>query len=847
MLAGALATPITLLSAPAGFGKTALLAGWWQELDAPRAWLSVDAHDNVRQRMWEHLIAAIRQLAPGVGDDALAELRRRGGRGHTDRWLTSLINDLAAATAPDSILALDDLHLLTAAPVRESIGELAAGIPPWLHLIISTRADPPLPLHRLRADGRLTEIREVGLRFRPDEAAALLAANGAPTMDADQVARLVERTEGWAAGLQLAAMTAEAGAVDSQLEGMTGDLRPFSDYLIAEVVDRQPPETRDFLFATAVADRINPSLAAALSGVPSSGRALRNAADQGLFLNALDGDGEWYRYHQVFAEVLRHHLRVRDPEAWTATHSAAAQWFEDHGDIATALEHWLSAGRPAEALRLALDVGFGLVDRGNADAVEAIVRRIPLSAVGDDPARQLDYGLLHLTFDPETFLTWTTHAGESIARLDEPDVNLVTQHHAVRAVAAIAVGAWDAALVHATAAADTTGGQERSTAQRRSIDHAQRAQLQVIRAAGWLEHLSDAETAFHRCRRDPRVPDALRATLAPSAWALAAALAGRIDVADHWRQRADEAADASGFHHEFAHAERLLARAMVERERGDSGAAIRTLDELHAIDVRSYFSLRSAAEVERALVGMEQRRLDAAADALDAALNVRPAGPVDRLVVARVDLVRSSWHLETGDIEGARRAAGRMPPGVWQDVAHARACLTDGAYRDAERMLRDVAPMTPRQFATVEMLRALALADRAPDAARDHVVGALDEAMNAGLSHTVLACGAGVGELIERASWVVPAQWIEHAHVVLANGAAGRVNGHVAGLVDQPTVRERDVLRFLPGRLTVPEIARELGVSPNTLKTHLKGLYRKLGVTSRDDAVTVARDLGLVR
>ena len=181
-----------------------------------------------------------------------------------------------------------------------------------------------------------------------------------------QVEQLVERTEGWAAGLQLATITMGDPACGVRVQDVVGSLRTFTDYLITEVVDQQPARMRDFLYATALVDRVNPALARVLSGAPDAGQMLRQAEQQGLFVTALDGRDEWYRYHHLFAEALRHELRVRSPEAADAIHGRAAAWFEARGEAASVLEHWLAAGRPEEALRLVIDVGFALSDRGQA-------------------------------------------------------------------------------------------------------------------------------------------------------------------------------------------------------------------------------------------------------------------------------------------------------------------------------------------------------------------------------------------------------------------------------------------------------------------------------------------------
>ena len=292
------------------------------------------------------------------------------------------------------------------------------------------------------------------------------------------------------------------------------------------------------------------------------------------------------------------------------------EWFEVHGETATALEHWLAAGRPEDALRLAVDVGFALVDRGQAVTIEAIARRIPPSVPAADPARQLAYGLLHMVFEPETFLGWVGHATATIEALAEPDDGLLTQYLTVRSMADISTGAWDDAFDHATRAltqAHVSGD---------AAGYGRRARLQVIRAAGWLERLADAEHSFTACIDDPRTPEPLRAMVAPAAWALAAAIGGRIDDADHWSHRAAAAADL-GYHSMFSTQDLLLASAMIARERGDDGAAADALEQLCGLEVKPNFSLHAIALVELAEVRLDQGRVDDAADALDAALHVR--------------------------------------------------------------------------------------------------------------------------------------------------------------------------------------------------------------------------------
>ena len=560
----------------------------------------------------------------------------------------------------------------------------------------------------MRAGGQLTEVRAADLRFVTDEAEALLAAFGMRDVGAAQVESLVERTEGWAAGLQLACITIGGDGPGVRLDDVVGSLRPFTDYLITEVVDVQPDEMRDFLFATSILDRVSPAVAIAVSGRRDADALLRQAERRGLFLTALDGSDEWYRYHHLFAQALQHEFRVRFPDAASAAHSAAAAWFEEHGDAGAALEHWLAAGRPDEALRLAVQVGFSLVDQGQAVTLERIARRIPATVPGDDPARQLDYGLIHIVFEPETFLAWVDEASRTIEQQAVPDDDLHIRHVMVQAIAAIIVGAWDDA-VDCIAEAAT-----RARALGSFSPYSQRAGLELIRAAGWSERLDEAEAAFRSYVADRRVPDASRLLVAPSAWALGAAFGGRIDEADHWVQRVTANADTHGFHGIFSIQEMLLAQAIVARERCDADAAIESIARIprdrHRLVLLATGDGRSRRRARPPRRRTPRRRDHRPRRRTTCAARCRARGGRAR---PRRRLHRPCAWLP-GDLVGARRAAERMPAGLWRHVVCARILLADGASAEAEQTLRAVSPTTPRQHVTVHVLLARGRRSRRP-------------------------------------------------------------------------------------------------------------------------------------
>ena len=318
---GAEESGLILVSAPAGFGKTTLLAEWLAAAPAAqwsRAWLSLDATDNDPARFWTYVITALRTAVPGLGAAALSLLE--SPQSSLEAVIATLLNELSELPA-DVVLVLDDYHLVDGPAVQEGMAFLLEHLPPQLHLVIGTRADPALPLARLRASGRLTEIRAADLRFTPHEAAAYLNEVMGLALTAPDVAALERRTEGWIAALQLAAISIQ-GRDDATgfIDGFAGDDRYIVDYLIEEVLRRQPPNVRSFLLQTAFLDRLTGPLCDAVTG-QEGGKAMLDALDRGnLFLVALDDQRQWYRYHRLFADVLQTHLADEQPDAIPALH-----------------------------------------------------------------------------------------------------------------------------------------------------------------------------------------------------------------------------------------------------------------------------------------------------------------------------------------------------------------------------------------------------------------------------------------------------------------------------------------------------------------------------------------------
>jgi LuxR family maltose regulon positive regulatory protein len=347
---------LILVCAPAGFGKTTLISEWVATLPRPAAWLSLDEGDNDPTRFLAYLLAALRTIAPNIGEGVLGALRSPQPP-PTESILTALLNEIAAVDE-DLVLVLDDYHLIDAGAVDDVLTFLLEHLPPRVHLVIATREDPPLPIARLRARGQMGELRAVDLRFTPDEAAGFLGGVMGLELSGEEIAALEERTEGWIAGLQLAALSMRGREdVGGFIRAFAGDNRYVVDYLAEEVLGRQPERIRSFLLETSVLGRLSGPLCDAVTGQEDGGEMLEALERGNFFVVPLDDKRRWYRYHHLFADVLFAHLMAEQPDLIPALHRRASEWYEHNGSAADAIRHALAAedfGRAADLVELAV-------------------------------------------------------------------------------------------------------------------------------------------------------------------------------------------------------------------------------------------------------------------------------------------------------------------------------------------------------------------------------------------------------------------------------------------------------------------------------------------------------------
>ena len=331
--------PLTLISAPAGFGKTTLLAQWRASSGMPVAWLSLEPEDNEPVRFLSYVITAIQKLDPDMGTTALSLLQSPQPV-PPERILAMLTNELTNREEGDFALVLDDYHAISASPIHGSMIFLLEHLPPLMHLVIATRADPPLPLAGLRARGHLTEVRAAELRFTTEEASAFLHTVMGLSLPPRAIDALESRTEGWIAGLQLAALSLQGRAdVSSFLAAFSGSHRFVLDYLSEEVLLRQPAQVQSFLLATSILSRLSGPLCDAIREQEGSQAMLERLEQANLFVISLDDERRWYRYHQLFAEVLRGRLQQTEPTLVPELHRRASRWCEEHALFVEAVQH----------------------------------------------------------------------------------------------------------------------------------------------------------------------------------------------------------------------------------------------------------------------------------------------------------------------------------------------------------------------------------------------------------------------------------------------------------------------------------------------------------------------------
>ena len=850
-LEGAHQCPVTLVVAPAGAGKTTLVAGWVASLSIPTAWLSVDETDRDAVQLWSAVADALNTLSPGCGDRAARGLRRPDG---VEVGVGQLIEDLAAAGVDRGVLVMDDVHEVDDEPLAEaSLTWFLQSLPDWLRVVLVSRRSPKLPLERMRVRGQLAELSFDELRFSMDEARELMSRL-APMPSEAEIAAAVRRADGWAASLQLAALSARskrslpdpaATPAREPVDGpgaltdgaQHGDRVVYDhedmlvyDYVMREVFAAEDAELVAALVDTSIVEHVNGSLAAALTDRPDAEDLLQLAASRGLFVSRL-GSGGWYRVHPLVRAVLHGELSRR-PERLASRHERAARWFEVAGEATTALDHLILAGDSRGALRLLAAKHAELYDGGFEATVHRVIAAIPMEVAAGDVDALVDYTWCHLLVSRRRFrelvdqLTW-------LADRSPVGPHVAARVEVLASAAAHMNGDWARSGALARRALDRLGdGWWRDVLGRFGWNMVAR---EIALDERWDELSDEVRRVDVMLGRDPHRRLALEGTRA-----LGEALVGRPIDALRVVAGVRGAVDATNL--TVLRGELRFAEALARREVADHALALEALEAIVAEPAETLHAYRVLAAAELTMAKLDDRDLVGARLQLDGArvLAGDQPGPGWCDVLART---ATRVALAGGEVAEAGRFAQMVVDPFWAAVGQARVELARGDRDAASATLEKAAPRGIRHDVVLSLLRCRLAAST--DESIKHLGAAVDVAAANGLLQTVVSEGPEVLDLVEHVAWRVPDAWVDRLRRA-ATGAAPKPVAEAGDRlhgVDSLTERERDVLRFLPSRLTQQEIASELYVSLNTLKFHLKVIYRKLGVGSRGEAAEVARRL----
>ena len=871
------ASRLTLISAPAGFGKTTLLAEWLAATgtERPVAWLSLEESDSQPASYWTYLITALQAAVPGVGASALPLLQ--SGQPPIETVLTMVLNELG--TVPTGIyLVVDDYHLVDGPDVRAGMTFLLEHLPPQVHLVVSTREDPDLPLARLRARGELVEVRAADLRFTLDEVAAYLNDVTGLDLAASDVAALEGRTEGWVAALQLAALSMQGrDDVAGFVAGFAGDDRYIVDYLVDEVLGRQPADVRSFLVQTCILDRLSGPLCDAVTG-RHGGKAMLESLDRAnLFLVPLDDRRRWYRYHHLFADVLRTHLMDEHPDQVAALHHRASRWHEQNREPSPAIRHALAAGdveRAAGLVELAIPElrrsRQEATIRGWLDAIpDEMVRVRPVLAVGFIGALMAGgefEGVEDRLRDAERWLEPTgDHEG---TRTPPVGMVVVDQGELPRLPGAIQMYRAALALVRGDVPG-TIGHAQRAIDRAAEGDDLTRAGASALMGLAFWDG-GDLEAA-HRAysgaveglQRAGHIADVLGCSIT---LADIRSTQGRLSEA----LRTYEQALRLAFDHQGTvlrgTADMYVGMSQIACERDDLPAATQHLRRAEELGEHTWLPQNPYRwRVAMARVREAEGDLDGALDLLDEALrvymgdfspNVRPIPALRARVLASRGRVGEAfaWAREQGlsaedDLSYLREFEHVTLARVL--LAMSRAQRSEPPVRDAARLLQRLlraAEAGERTGSVIEILVLQALTHHARGdvpAALAALERALTLAEPEGYVRVFVGEGPPMASLLRR----VAKQRTGRDYVrrlLNPRSHAGGTTPVGQRLVEPLSERELDVLRLLGSDLDGPDIARELTVSLNTLRTHTKNIYAKLGVNSRRAAVRQAAELNLL-
>ncbi|TFH35278.1 MAG: hypothetical protein E4G99_07655 [Anaerolineales bacterium] len=831
---------LTLISAPAGYGKTTLTSQWLAKVDFPVAWLTLEPSENDPTRFLAYILAALQTISPEIGISVIS-LLKAPKRPPQELMMTTLINELSAFDGV-LLLVLDDYHVIQSPGNHEMLNYLVEHMPPNLHLVIASREDPPLPLARLEAQREMISVRQAELRFDVDEALAYFSAVARLDLTAQQAGKLTRRTEGWVTGLQLAAISIRSIADrDAFIESFAGSNRYILDYLFEEVIEGQTDEMRSFLLQTAVLNRICADLANSITGRSDGQEFLEQLERSNFFIVPLDQTRGWYRYHRLFADLLRHRLDNSEYHA-EQLHERASSWYAEHNYLEEAIEHALAGQHwdlAGETIESASDV---MLRRGDIGTLLGWCRRMPEEVLLSRP----EWALV---------LAWPLIL---LGKFDEAD-RILQQ---IKEMASTLPDALLAQVVAAEAFSSRSQGDMERTIElsKKALsllpeeDLSSRGNITLnLGIITWhLGQLDDAETALR---------DALGATSATGndyahhtalvfmarTHAARGNLSAALDSVEHAIDMGDRIPTAV-----LAHCD----KAAILLEWNELKPAWEHLERASAIaDIIQNTEFIAACSVQRASFHLSLKQLDAANSALEPALAFCQTKDIPRLTYARIKSLQVQLALANGDFETADQIHASIPLPHdaatftrFIDLNTARIHLARGEMgkaRDVLQAAHDLAAQSGWGYALhiIRVLQALAAEDL--DRAINFLRPVLDEGGSQGFLRVFLDEGDEIKVILREAARRGVAPSYIGRILNAAMNSASTIPIH-EGLIEPLSERELEVLRLVAAGMSNRQVAEQLVVSLGTAKSHIHHIFGKLGVFNRTEAVTKGRELGLI-
>jgi ATP/maltotriose-dependent transcriptional regulator MalT len=840
---------LVLISAPAGFGKTTLLSDWLarDQLGAQTSWLSLDEGDSDPARFWEYFIAALRTLRPGVGEVALAALHSPQPL-PAQSVLVPLINELLGGSQ-DLVLVLDDYQFIKSEDIHSGVSFLLEHMPPRMHLVVATRADPPLPLAHLRGRGMMLEIGADDLRFTLDEAADLLRELRGAELLPEDVNALNLRTEGWAVGLKMAALSlGRQEDVPAFIAAFTGSQRYIMDYLIEEVLQKQTTDVQNFLLRTSVLEKLTAPLCDALTGRTDGRNMLQQLERANLFVVPLDEPRSWYRYEHLFAELLRHQLDVVSGKKVVADlHCQASDWYERSGLFYEAINHSLAAQDWARAMSLLSDVSERQKETGEMITLLGWLRAIPEDRLRSNPRLCCNYSVALL-------FTGQLDAADAVLSSLEPTISEDTEALG-RVVATRAVIASFRGDLRRTAELAHAALPLLSPA---DLDAHSALSVNLGKLYSYYGFYKEAESLLREGSELARQTGQY--------WAASVALSLLSDIS-HWRGRlrqavglCEEALELSGQSPAAAMPHYVLGTFLYELNDLESAT-------FHLNKALEFNQLMGLPEVQEVAYCYLLRVSLAQGDEAGTLIAMEKLGEVLASDGSPFDRARRAGYqlflaLTRGDMTGASQWGDRLAHFGDLTPFYFRPLLmylliTQGRSELVPEQIRAFHQGVPAEWLspetgwsiTARLYQALSVSE--PDEALRLLGEALVAAEPEGWTRTFVDQGASLVPLLQKAvSHGIAPEYAARLLTIIefeeSRRAKGRKHSPLTATYGLLTNRELEVLRLLAAGLSNRQIAERLFISVSTAKVHVHNISEKLNATSRTRAIARARELNLI-